>query len=42
MIHITAPALALVAVVGYLGINAIVQGVSGIFGNRKEHDKDHR
>ena len=36
MVTLTAPAVAIIAVVGYLGINSIVNFVSNLF----ERDKD--
>ena len=38
MIHITAPAVAIIAVVGYLGIDAIVHFVGNLF----DRDTDKR
>ena len=39
MIHITGPALAILLVVGYLGIDAIVDKVKGLFGKDDENKK---
>lgn len=43
MIQLTAPAVAIIVVVGYLGINSIVNFVGGLFKtDKKNEDEDDK
>lgn len=42
MITVTGPALAIVLIVGYLGMNAIAEGIAGLFRKDMEHDKENK